>query len=120
MNENYITCREENGSINIAEEVISGVVRTAILETEGVAGLSNTAGAEIAELIGIKSLSKGVKVQFAEGKIVVDVIINVKYGCNIVNVAKDVQDRVMDVVQATTGMENAAVNVHVAGIAFEK
>ena len=58
MGENYITCREENGSINISEEVISGMVRAAVAEVEGVAGLSNTAGAEIAELIGIKTLTR--------------------------------------------------------------
>ena len=87
MGENYITCQAEKGSINISEEVISSVVRSAISEIEGVAGLSNTAGAEIAELIGLKTLSKGVKVQFVEEKIVADVIITVEYGCNIVKVA---------------------------------
>ena len=120
MGENYITCREENGSINISEEVISTMVRTAISEVEGVAGLSNTYGAEIAELIGLKSLSRGVKVQFADGKIVVDTIITVTYGCNVVAVAKNVQEKVMNAVQAATGLENAAVNVHVSGIAFDK
>ena len=82
MGENYITCREENGSINISEEVISGMVRAAVAEVDGVAGLSNTAGAEIAELIGLKTLPKGVKVQFVDDKIVVDAIVTVKYGYN--------------------------------------
>ena len=49
MAENYITCQEANGSINISEDVISTMVRAAVLDVEGVAGLSNTAGAEIAE-----------------------------------------------------------------------
>ena len=120
MSDNYITCREENGSINISEEVISGMVRAAVAEVEGVAGLSNTAGAEIAELIGLKTLPKGVKIQFAEGKIVVDAIITVNYGFNIVEVASNVQEKVMNAVQATTGIEQAEVNVHVSGIAFEK
>ena len=120
MGENYITCREENGSINISEDVISSMVRTAVTEVEGVAGLSNTAGAEIAELIGIKSLTKGVKAQFVDDKIVVDAIITVAYGSNIVNVARNVQDKVMTAVQAATGIEKAEVNVHVSGIAFEK
>ena len=52
MGETYISCQEEKGSINISEDVISSMVRTAVAEVEGVAGLSNTAGAEIAELIG--------------------------------------------------------------------
>ena len=120
MGENYITCREENGSINISEDVIAGVVRAAVAEVDGVAGLSNAAGAEIAELIGIKSLSKGIKVQFEDEKIVVDVLITVRYGSSVVSVARAVQDKVMTAVQASTGIERAEVNVHVTGIAFEK
>lgn len=120
MGENYITCQDDNGSINISEEVITSLVRSAIAEVEGVAGLSNTAGAELAELIGLKTVAKGVKVQFVDDRIVVDVIITVKYGCNIVSVAKNVQDRVMTAVQSTTGIEQAEVNVHVSGIAFDK
>ncbi len=120
MNDTYITCQEENGSINISEEVISSVVRASVVEVEGVAGLANTAGSEIAELIGIKSLSRGVKVQFSEEKMIVDAIVNVSYGSNIIEVAKAVQEKIMSVVQFTTGIENAQVNVHVAGISFDK
>ena len=120
MGENYITCQDDNGSINISEEVINSLVRSAIAEVEGVAGLSNTAGAELAELIGLKTVTRGVKVQFVDGRIVVDVIITVVYGCNIVSVARAVQDKVMTAVQSTTGIEQAEVNVHVSGIAFDK
>ena len=120
MGENYITCQAEKGSINISEEVITSVVKSAISEIEGVAGLSNTVGSELAELIGLKTVTKGVKVQFADEKIVVDVIITVVYGCNIVAVAKEVQDKVMSLVQASTGIEHAEVNVHVSGISFDR
>lgn len=120
MGENYITCQVENGSINISEEVINSIVRTAIAEVDGVAGLSNTAGAELAELIGLKTVTKGVKVQFVDSKIVVDLIITVMYGRNIVSIAKAVQDKIMTIVQSTTGIEQAEVNVHVSGIAFDK
>lgn len=34
MSENYISCKAENGSINISEEVISAMVRTAVTEVE--------------------------------------------------------------------------------------
>ncbi len=120
MGESYITCREANGSINISEEVISTLVREAVGQIEGVAGLSNTSGAELVELIGIKTLSKGVKVQFDDGKIVVDAIITISYGYNIMDVAKTVQDEVMSVVLSATGMDKAEVNVHVSGVAFDK
>ena len=120
MGDNYISCKAENGSINISEEVISTMVRTAITEIDGVAGISNTAGAELAELIGIKTVSKGIKVQIVDDTIKVDAIILVRYGCNIVSVAKEVQNSVTEAVQAITGIDKAEVNVHVSGVAFEK
>ena len=120
MGDNYISCKAENGSINISEDVISTMVRTAITEIDGVAGISNTAGAELAELIGIKTVSKGIKVQIVNDTIKVDAVILVRYGCNIVNVAKEVQNSVTEAVQAITGIDKAEVNVHVSGVAFEK
>ena len=120
MSENYISCKEANGSINISEDVISTMVRTAITEIDGVAGISTTAGGELAELIGFKNLAKGVKVQIVDDTIKVDAIILVRYGCNIVNVAKQVQSSVTEAVQAITGIDKAQVNIHVSGIAFDK
>lgn len=120
MGDNYISCKAENGSINISEDVISTMVRTVITEIDGVAGISNTAGAELAELIGIKTVSKGIKVQIVDDTIKVDAVILVRYGCNIVNVAKEVQNSVTEAVQAITGIDKAEVNVHVSGVAFEK
>lgn len=120
MGDNYISCREKNGSINISEDVISTMVQTAITEVDGVAAISNTAGGELAELIGLKTLSKGVKVQIVDDTIKVDAIILVRYGCNIVNVAREVQNSVTEAVQAITGIDKSEVNVHVSGVAFEK
>ena len=120
MNDNYITSQVDNGSINISEDVIYSMVKAVISEVDGVAGLANTAGAELAELLGLKTVSKGVKVQLNDNQIVVDAIINVSYGCNIVKVAQEVQERVTGAIQATTGFEQPQVNVHVSGISFDK
>ena len=120
MADNYITCQEEKGSINISEEVIVSLVKSAVGEIEGVSGLSHAAGAALAELIGIKTVSKGVKVAFEDDTIVVDVIINVCYGSSIVSVARAVQEKLLSTVQSVTGFEKAKINVHVAGITFDK
>jgi len=120
MGESYITCKGENGSINISEDVISTMVRSAITEIDGVAGISTTAGSELAELLGFKTVSKGLKVQIVDDTIKVDAIILVRYGCNIVSVAQEVQTSVAEAVQAITGIDKAEVNVHVSGIEFDK
>ena len=80
MADNYITIHDKNGSINISEDVLTEMVRNSILETEGVAGISAVAGAELAELIGIKNINKGLNVYMNEDVITADAVINVKYG----------------------------------------
>ena len=118
MAENYISRQEEKGTINISEDVVINIVRSAVDEVEGFAGFNTAAGAEIAEIIGIKTLPKGIKVQFEDGKIIIDTIITINYGSNIIDVAKSVQEKVRSDVQSMLGMSEVEVNVHVAGIAF--
>ena len=59
----YITCQDEKGVIHISEDVVLAMVRAAVSEVDGVAGLASSAGTELADLFGLKSASKGVKVQ---------------------------------------------------------
>ena len=47
MPENYITCQDEKGSINISEDVVAAMVRAAITEVDGVAGIATSAGTEL-------------------------------------------------------------------------
>ena len=49
-----------------------------------------------------------------------DAVITVKYGNNIIDVAGKAQEAVLTAVQTSTGFDAAEVNVHVAGIVFEK
>ena len=118
MAENYITRVEDGGSINISEDVIATMVKLAVREVEGVAAMASTAGPAVADLLGKKNVSKGVKVQFEENAVIIDVIVTVKYGCNIVGV--NVQENVQSAVQAMTGLEQVTVNVHVSGVVFDK
>ena len=120
MAENYITRLEEKGSINISDDVIATMVRIAVKEVDGIAGMAVTAGPAVADLLNKKNSSKGVKVSFGEDSVTIDVVIMVKYGSSVVAVATDVQETVLNHVQDMTGIEKVTVNVHVSGIAFEK
>ena len=118
MPENYITCQDEKGSINISEDVVAAMVRAAITEVDGVAGIATSAGTELAELL--KSAAKGIKVQIVDGTMTVDTIITVRYGCSVVAVARAVQESVTSAVESMTGIGKPIVNVHVSGVAFDK
>ena len=66
MPDTYFTIPDEKGSINISEDVIAAITGNALSELEGIAAFSNTAGSELSELIGKKSISKGIRVCFSE------------------------------------------------------
>ncbi len=119
MPENYVINQTEKGNICIAEDVLCRMVQAAATEVEGVAGLSNALTTELTEFLGIKSLPKGIKVAAQDGKIAVDVLLMVRYGYSVAEVAQKAQEAVFSSVEAMTGMD-ALVNVHVTGISFEK
>ncbi|MDO5444510.1 MAG: Asp23/Gls24 family envelope stress response protein [Eubacteriales bacterium] len=114
----YISISLDKGTFNISDDVVAGIVRPSVLEVEGVDDLASAVGAGIAEYIGLNMNSRGIKVRFDDDKIIIDVIITVKYGCNVVDIAKKVQASVLSAVQSTTGFEDVTVNVNVSGIAF--
>ena len=116
----YISRSDELGNIHISEEVLAVIAAAATLEVEGVGGLAANLGSDLAELLGKKNLSRGVRLQVEEESVTVDVAILVKYGHTIPDVARAVQESVANGIEATSGLSVAAVNVSVGGVVFEK
>ena len=117
MTDSYISRKMDKGTINISEDVVATLVRSAVTETEGVADLASAVGYEDAET-GSKRNIKGVKVRFRDDAICADAVITVRYGGNILDVARKVQTNALSAIQTSTGFEDASVNVHVAGVEF--
>ena len=111
----------EQGSIQISEDVVASVAASAVLEVEGVCGLSSSIGTDIAEMLGMKTLSKGIRLSATEtGALRIDCDIVSKFGQNIFELAKNVQENVKSSVESVTGLSVAEVNVTVCGIALPK
>ena len=120
-NKEYYTQEMENGSIQISEDVVASVTGMAVLEVEGVCGLSRSIGTDIAEMLGMKTLSKGVRLSTTEtGALRIDCDVVSKFGQNIFELAKNVQENVKSSVESVTGLRVAEVNVTVCGIALPK
>lgn len=111
--------RNEIGSIRIANEVVSVVAGLAATEVEGVAGMSGGIAGGIAELLGKRNLSKGVKVEAGEKEAAIDLYLVVDYGASIPEVAWSVQQNVERAVSSMTGLNVVEVNVHVQGVHFQ-
>ncbi|NCC68301.1 MAG: Asp23/Gls24 family envelope stress response protein [Clostridia bacterium] len=118
MADNYITTVTEKGDISISEDVIAGLVGAALTEVDGVAGVANTVGSDILDLIGKRTLARGVKVSKTDDVVTVDVLIMVNFGCVVTEVAKNVQTAVSNALEAMSGI-SPVVNVHVSGVSFK-
>lgn len=115
-----ITNATEMGDIRISEEVVAIIASVAAMEVEGVAGMSGGIAGGIAEILGRKNLSKGVKVEVGEKEAAIDVYVIIEYGSRIPEVSWNVQEKVKQRVEVMTGLNVVEVNIHIQGINFEK
>ncbi|ASS65037.1 MULTISPECIES: Asp23/Gls24 family envelope stress response protein [Paenibacillus] len=107
------------GTIQIAPEVIEVIAGLATIEVEGVAGMSGGLAGGIAELLGRKNLSKGVKVEVGHKEAAVDVSIIVEYGNPIPEIAAEIQRNVKKSIEMMTGLIVVEVNVHIHDVYFK-
>ena len=115
-NDYKIQLENNRGEIIIADEVIAVITGLAAMEVEGVASLAGNATRELISKIGIKTLSKGVKVDVLEDVVTIEAALNLKYGFNIKTVSEKVQEKVKVAIENMTGLKVADVNIRVAGI----
>lgn len=109
-----------NGTITFASDVVAIIAGVAATEISGVAGMSGGIVGGIAELLGRKNLTKGVKVEVGNEEAAIDLYIITEFGVCIADVCRQVQENVKKAVETMTGLRCIEVNVHVLGIAFEK
>ena len=113
----YTIKEDENlGEVKIADEVVAIIAGLAAMEVEGVASMSGNATKELISCLGMKSLSKGVKVDVLEGIVTVSLKLNLQYGYNVLEVSGKVQEKVKTAIENMTGLTVADVNIRVAGV----
>ena len=104
------------GEIRVADEVVTIIAGLAAIEVDGVSSMSGNITNEIVSKIGIKNLSKGVKVDVIDGIVTVDLSLNIKYGFAIPDVSANVQERVRSAIETMTGLEVGTINVKIASV----
>ncbi|MFO7294508.1 MAG: Asp23/Gls24 family envelope stress response protein [Caldicoprobacter sp.] len=111
---------EEYGKVTFADEVVAIIAGLAATEVKGVAAMSGSMAGGIAEKLGRKSLTKGVKVEVGEKEAAIDLYVIVDYGVRIPEVAWNIQENVKKAVETMTGLSVVEVNVHVQGVSFDR
>lgn len=119
-NKNNYKIREDNkyGEVQIADEVVAIIASLAATEVEGVAAMAGNITKELISKLGMKSLSKGVKVEVSPDHITVDLTLALKYGYNIPKTSKAVQEKAKTAIENMTGLKVSEVNVRIAGVSI--
>ena len=71
---------------------------------------------ELVGKLGMKNLSKGVKVEVTEEHVSVNMSLNLKYGYSIPQVCETVQEKVKNAIENMTGLTVLDVNIKIAGV----
>ena len=112
--------KDQIGEVQIADEVVAIIAGLAATEVEGVDSLAGNMSNELIGKLGMKNLSKGVKVEVSEAHVSVHISMNLKYGYSIPNVCEKVQDKVKTAIENMTGLTVLDVNIKIAGVNVEE
>ena len=116
-NRKVVKIKEDNlGEVHVADEVVAIIAGLAATEVEGVASMAGNITNELVSKLGMKNLSKGVKVEVAEKTVSVEVALNISYGYSLPEVSEKVQEKVKSAIETMTGLSVAIVNVRIATV----
>ena len=110
---------EDVGQVQIADEVIAVIAGLAATEVEGVSKMSGNITNEIVSKLGMKNLSKGVKVTIDGEQVSVVLNLVLNYGVSIPKTSQEVQDKVKSAIETMTGLTVSEVNIRIAGIQMD-
>lgn len=107
------------GQVKVADEVVAVIAGLAATEVKGVESLGGNITGDIISKLGMKSLSKGVKVFVEDSTVKVDVALNIKYGTEIPKVSEIVQEKIKSAIETMTGLTVSEVNIKVSSVSLD-
>jgi len=116
----YVLKEEDNvGMVQIADDVVAMIASLATTEVEGVCAVAGNITNELMGKVGMKNLTKGVKVSVLDREVTVDLTVTMEYGYNIPATSRKVQAKVKAAVENMTGLNCTDVNIRIAGVSMK-
>lgn len=107
------------GRVQLAPEVLEVIIGIATNEVDGVATTKGNFATGVAEKFGKVFHGKGVKTDWVEDQLLIDVFCVVQYGYSIPTVALEIQKQIRHAIFNMTSLDTKEVNVHITGIDFD-
>lgn len=116
LNENS----DKFGTVKITNDVVAIIAGVAATEVKGVVGMGGSITGGLSEMLGMKNLSKGVKVEVTGNNASIEMQIVIEYGYKLAEVGKEVQENVKASVENMTGLNITEININIQGISMPK
>lgn len=107
---------KEGDSVRISAEVIAVIASIISSDIPGIADLSGGVVGGIAERLGRRDMTRGIKVDVNEDRVSIDLNVIVEYGKSIVESTDKLKKEIRTNVEKTTGLTVEAININVQGI----
>ena len=111
---------ENIGSVQIADDVVAMIASLATTEVDGVSSMAGNVTNELMSKVGMKNLTKGVKVDVLNGNVSVDLAVTMEFGCNIPATCQKVQLKGKNAIENMTGLTCSDVNIRIVGVNMKK
>lgn len=108
------------GTVQVADDVVAMIAALAATEIDGVSSMMGNITNELMSKVGMKKLTKGVKIDIVDQKVIVDLAIVLEYGFNIPKTCQKVQDKVKTSIENMTGLSVSDVNIRIASVTMPK
>ncbi|MBQ8955461.1 MAG: Asp23/Gls24 family envelope stress response protein [Lachnospiraceae bacterium] len=110
----------KSGEVKIADDVVASIAAIAAGEIDGVSAITGNISDMLKNSVGIKGgAGSGVRVDVAGNMVRVDIAIVIKYGNNVMETSKKVQDKVKNSIENMTGLNVTDVNIRITGVNSE-
>lgn len=104
------------GEVMIADDVIATIAGLAATEVEGVSSMQGNVTNELVGKLGMKNLTKGIRIKVTEDGVTVDLSIQMRYGYSIPKTCKAIQEKVKNAIENMVGLSVKIINVHIVGV----
>lgn len=113
-----VVIADSTGKVSYKRSVVLSIVNLATKEINGVAGF-NPYGFSTLKRLFSKKHHHGIKIDFEENNVTVDVYLNIFFGYSVNDVAFRVQENIKNSIESMTEYKVQTVNVNALGVVFD-
>ena len=107
------------GKVTCNKNILLSIINLATKEIAGVSSLCDNFGSGIKRLFS-NNYTNGVKIEYTNNGVVIDVFVNVLYGYSVPDIAYKVQENIKNGISSMLDVKISSINVHVQNVDFSE